>query len=55
MQSCHQSVTREHFARFTSASLAPPDFGRLRALPEALYWCVQEQDMVRLRPLSSLF
>ena len=42
-------------ARFTSASLAPPDFGRLRLAPEAIYWCVREQDMVRLRPLSSIF
>jgi len=41
--------------RFTSASLAAPDFGRLRTMPEVLYWCVPEQDMVRLRPLSSLF
>lgn len=41
--------------RFTSASLAAPDFGRLKTMPEALYWCVPEQDMVRLRPLSSLF
>ncbi len=41
--------------RFCSASLAPPDFGRLRSVPEAVYWCVREQDMVRLRPLSSLF
>ena len=41
--------------RFTSASLAAPDFGRLKVMPEALYWCVPEQDMVRLRPLSSLF
>ena len=50
-----QCLRDPRIARFTSASLAPPDFGRLRALPEALYWCVQEQDMVRLRPLSSLF
>ena len=42
-------------ARFTSASLAPPDFGRLRCSPEALFWCVREQDMIRLRPLSSIF
>ena len=41
--------------RFTSASLLPPDFGRLRAFPEALYWCVREADIAFLRPLSSLF
>jgi len=42
-------------ARFTSASLTPPDFGRLRLCPAAVYWCAREQDMARLRPLSSLF
>jgi type IV secretion system protein VirD4 len=41
--------------RFTSASLAAPDFGRLKTMAEAVYWCVLEQEMVRLRPLSSLF
>lgn len=41
--------------RFTSASLAPPDFGRLRLSPEALFWCVREQDIALLRPLSALF
>ena len=50
-----QCLRDPRVARFTSASLAPPDFGRLRFSPEALYWCVREQDMVRLRPLSSLF
>ena len=50
-----QCLRDPRVARFTSASLAPPDFGRLRQSPEALYWCVSEQDMVRLRPLSSLF
>ncbi len=42
-------------ARFSSASEAAPDFGRLRILPEALYWCVREQDIALLRPLSALF
>lgn len=41
--------------RFTSADLTPPDFGRLRTSPHALYWCVREQDIARLRPLSALF
>ena len=50
-----QCLRDPRVARFTSASLAPPDFGRLRTSPEALYWCVREQDLVRLRPLSSLF
>lgn len=42
-------------ARFTSATFAAPDFGRLRVSPEALYWCVREQDIALLRPLSALF
>ena len=50
-----QCLRDPRVARFTSASLTPPDFGRLRLAPEAVYWCVREQDMVRLRPLSSLF
>ena len=50
-----QCLRDPRIQRFTSASLTPPDFGRLRHSPEALYWCVREQDMVRLRPLSSLF
>ena len=50
-----QCLRDPRIARFTSASLAPPDFGRLRLTPEAVFWCVREQDIVRLRPLSSLF
>lgn len=50
-----QCLRDPRVARFTSASLTPPDFGRLRLAPEAVYWCVREQDMVRLRPLSSIF
>ena len=42
-------------ARFTSASLATPDFGKLRLSPQALFWCMEEQDIVRLRPLSAIF
>ena len=42
-------------ARFTSSVTTAPDFGRLRLRPETLYWCVREQDMALLRPLSSLF
>jgi type IV secretion system protein VirD4 len=41
--------------RFTSATLDAPDFGRLRQDPTAIYWCLREQDIVRLRPLTSLF
>jgi type IV secretion system protein VirD4 len=41
--------------RFTSATLDAPDFGRLRQEPTAIYWCLREQDIVRLRPLTSLF
>ena len=42
-------------ARFTSAQLEPPNFQTLRERPEALYWCLREQDIARLRPLTSLF
>jgi type IV secretion system protein VirD4 len=41
--------------RFTSATLDAPDFGCLRQEPTAIYWCLREQDIVRLRPLTSLF
>lgn len=41
--------------RFTSAGLEPPDFSRLQRRPRALYWCLREHDIVRLRPLTSLF
>ena len=42
-------------ARFTSATLTSPDFSTLRNSPSALFWCVREPDLARLRPLSSLF
>jgi type IV secretion system protein VirD4 len=42
-------------ARFTSAELTAPNLGALRRTPDAVYWCLPEQDVVRLRPLSSLF
>jgi type IV secretory pathway TraG/TraD family ATPase VirD4 len=40
---------------FTSASLEAPSFGQLRRTPTAVYWCLREQDIARLRPLTSLF
>lgn len=42
-------------ARFTSASLEAPDFGMLRIEPMAVYYCMKEQDISRLKPLTSLF
>lgn len=42
-------------ARFTSASLDAPAFEQLRETPTALYWCLREADISRLRPLTSLF
>lgn len=42
-------------ARFTSASLQSPNFGEIRRRPTAVYWCLREQDITRLRPLTSLF
>lgn len=41
--------------RFTSAELTALDFGELRRQPLALYWCLREHDIIRLRPLTSLF
>lgn len=41
--------------RFTSAERTAPDFGALRRRPVALYWCLHESDVARLRPLTSLF
>ena len=40
---------------FCSASFFAPDFGQLRRVPHALYWCLREQDIARLRPLTSVF
>jgi type IV secretion system protein VirD4 len=42
-------------ARFTSAAIEPPNFGRLRRDAYAVYYCMREQDISRLRPLTSLF
>jgi hypothetical protein len=42
-------------ARFTSASLESPNFGEIRRQATAIYWCLREQDITRLRPLTSLF
>jgi len=41
--------------RFLSGTLEPPAFGRLRDTPTAVYWCLREQDIVRLRPLTAVF
>ena len=42
-------------ARFTSASLLAPRFAALRKTPMALFYCLPEKDIPRLRPLTSLF
>lgn len=42
-------------ARFTSASVKAPDFSNLRVTPSALYWCLRESDISRLKPLTALF
>lgn len=41
--------------RFTSSTLEAPDLRLLRQRPIALYWCLHENDVARLRPLSNLF
>jgi type IV secretory pathway TraG/TraD family ATPase VirD4 len=38
-----------------SASLNSFDFSTLKRLPMALYWCLPERDIPRLRPLTSMF
>jgi type IV secretion system protein VirD4 len=50
-----QFMRDEKVARFTSATFEPPDFGELRRQSVAVYWCLREQDIARLRPLTSLF
>lgn len=50
-----QFLRDEAVTRFTSGSLAAPDFSRLRERPIAVYWCLREQDIARLRPLTSVF
>ncbi len=42
-------------ARFTSASLEPTKLGFIKQKPTAVYWCLRENDIARLRPLTSLF
>ena len=50
-----QFLRDRNVARFTSATLDPPDFAALRREPTALYWCLREADIARLRPLTALF
>jgi type IV secretion system protein VirD4 len=45
----------ERVERFTSASVHAPHFGELRRAPYAVYWCLEESDLERLRPLTSIF
>jgi len=42
-------------AQFVSAEHYAPNFGRLRRVPYAIYFCMREQDIARLRPLASVF
>lgn len=42
-------------ARFTSSSLDAPDFGRLKEKAISVYYCMHEQDIKRLQPLSTVF
>lgn len=50
-----QFMRDKNIQLFTSAEIEAPDFGRLRHTPMAVYWCLREQDIARLRPLTSLF
>lgn len=42
-------------SRFTSASTKATELGFLRRRPTAVYWCLRESDIARLRPLTTLF
>jgi len=42
-------------ARFTSASTEATTLGFIRRSPSAVYWCLKEHDITRLRPLTGLF
>lgn len=50
-----QFLRDPNVARFTSAEVSSPDFGTLKETPQAVYWCLREHDMARLRPLTSVF
>jgi len=50
-----QFLRDDRIARFTSSTLHAPEFESLRRTPSSLYWCLREHDIVRLRPLTSLF
>lgn len=50
-----QFMRDPEIARFTSAEVKPPQFGRLRREPTAVYYCLREQDITRLQSLTSLF
>jgi type IV secretion system protein VirD4 len=48
-------LTDENVRRFTSASDTVINFESLRREKAAVYWCLEENDVAQLRPLSSLF
>jgi type IV secretion system protein VirD4 len=50
-----QFLSDPRVIKFSSSSLLSPDFFSLRKIPTALYWCLPERDIQRLRPLTSLF
>ncbi len=45
----------ERVRRFTSSTLKPPAFARLRYKPTSVYWCLAENDIAVLKPLSAIF
>jgi type IV secretion system protein VirD4 len=48
-------LTDESVRRFTSAANNAIDFECLRRKKSAVFWCLEENDVAQLRPLSSLF
>ncbi|MGH9898337.1 MAG: type IV secretory system conjugative DNA transfer family protein [Pyrinomonadaceae bacterium] len=41
--------------RFTSSTVIPPDIGQIRNESIAMYWCLSENDVAVLKPLTSIF
>lgn len=45
----------ERVRRFTSSTFELPSFAELRTKPTSIYWCLAENDVAVLKPLSTLF
>lgn len=50
-----QFLQDPNVARFCGSTTIAPNFKSLREIPQAIYFCLREQDITRLKPLTSLF